>query len=101
MRPESAQGSATPALLRIGELSRRTGVNVDTLRAWERRYGILEPARSDGGFRLYSANDEERARAMRGLISEGLSAAQAAADNAKEFAAQLRAHPSVTARSVR
>ena len=78
MRPESAQESATPALLRIGEVSRRTGVNVDTLRAWERRYGILEPARSEGGFRLYSANDEERARAMRGLISEGLSAAQAA-----------------------
>lgn len=80
MCPESAPGSAKPpALLRIGALSRRTGVNVDTLRAWERRYGIFEPARSEGGFRLYSATDEERARAMRGLIAEGLSAAQAAA----------------------
>jgi DNA-binding transcriptional MerR regulator len=66
-------------LLRIGELSRRTGVNVDTLRAWERRYGIFAPARSEGGFRLYSSSDEERARAMQGLIAEGLSAAQAAA----------------------
>jgi MerR family transcriptional regulator, light-induced transcriptional regulator len=64
--------------LRIGELSRRTGVSVDTLRAWERRYGILEPARSEGGFRLYSQADEERVQAMRGLIAEGLSAAQAA-----------------------
>ena len=80
MCPESAQESATPpALLRIGELSRRTGVSVDTLRAWERRYGLFEPARSEGGFRLYAASDEERARTMRALIADGLSAAQAAA----------------------
>ena len=72
MCPESARGSSKPpALLRIGELSRRTGVSVDTLRAWERRYGIFNPARSEGGFRLYSASDEERARAMRGLIADG------------------------------
>jgi MerR family transcriptional regulator, light-induced transcriptional regulator len=80
MCPESDQEPAAPAsLLRIGELSRRSGVGVDTLRAWERRYGVFEPARSDGGFRLYSEADEERARAMRGLIDQGLSAAQAAA----------------------
>ncbi len=65
-------------LLRIGELSRRTGVHADTLRAWERRYGLLSPARSDGGFRLYSGEDEERVRAMRALIDSGLSAAEAA-----------------------
>ena len=80
MCPESAQEPSPSApLLRIGELSRRTGVGVDTLRAWERRYGVLEPTRSAGGFRLYSATDEGRARAMRGLIDQGLSAAQAAA----------------------
>ncbi len=65
-------------LLRIGELSRRTGVRADTLRAWERRYGLLTPARSDGGFRLYSAEDEERIRAMRQLLESGVSAAEAA-----------------------
>ena len=65
-------------LLRIGELSRRTGVNADTLRAWERRYGLLSPARSDGGFRLYSGEDEERVRATRALIDSGLSTAEAA-----------------------
>jgi DNA-binding transcriptional MerR regulator len=79
MCPESAQGSDPPALVRIGEFSRRTSISVDTLRAWERRYGIFDPARSDGGFRLYSQADEEQARAMQGLIAEGLSAAQAAA----------------------
>jgi MerR family transcriptional regulator, light-induced transcriptional regulator len=65
-------------LVRIGELSRRTGVNADTLRAWERRYGLLTPARSDGGFRLYSRGDEERVRAMRALIDSGVSASEAA-----------------------
>lgn len=80
MCPESAQESSGSApLLRIGELSRRTGVGIDTLRAWERRYGVFEPARSEGGFRLYSEADEQRGRAMRGLIDQGLSAAQAAA----------------------
>ncbi|MBM3698005.1 MAG: MerR family DNA-binding transcriptional regulator, partial [Actinobacteria bacterium] len=33
----------------IGSLARRTGVPVDTLRAWERRYGVLRPTRTAGG----------------------------------------------------
>jgi MerR family transcriptional regulator, light-induced transcriptional regulator len=65
-------------LVRIGELSRRTGVGVDTLRAWERRYGLLQPERSPGGFRLYGAGDQERVSAMKGLIDSGVSAAEAA-----------------------
>jgi MerR family transcriptional regulator, light-induced transcriptional regulator len=64
-------------LLRIGELSRRTGVGVDTLRAWERRYGLLRPERSAGGFRLYGPGDEERVSAMKALIDSGVSAAEA------------------------
>ena len=64
--------------LRIGELSRRSGVSVDLLRAWERRYGLLEPARSDGGFRLYSDDDVERVRTMQAHLGEGLAAAEAA-----------------------
>jgi MerR family transcriptional regulator, light-induced transcriptional regulator len=53
-------------------------VRADTLRAWERRYGVLRPARSDGGFRLYSGEDEQRIRAMRQLLESGVSAAEAA-----------------------
>jgi DNA-binding transcriptional MerR regulator len=78
----SAEGSTRPetaALLRIGELSRRTGVSADTLRAWERRYGLLRPERSEGGYRLYSSADEDRVRATQALLAEGLSAAEAAA----------------------
>ena len=64
--------------LRIGELSRRTGVAPELLRAWERRYGLLRPARSDGGFRLYSEADEQRVERMRRHLREGLAAAEAA-----------------------
>jgi MerR family transcriptional regulator, light-induced transcriptional regulator len=53
-------------------------VGVDTLRAWERRYGLLRPQRSPGGFRLYGTSDEERVRAMKALIDSGVSAAEAA-----------------------
>ena len=64
--------------LRIGELSRRTGVRADTLRAWERRYGLLRPERTEGGFRLYGSADEARVRAMTARIEAGVSAAEAA-----------------------
>jgi DNA-binding transcriptional MerR regulator len=64
--------------LRIGELSRRTGVAPELLRAWERRYGLLRPARSEGGFRLYSDADELRVEEMRRHLRRGLAAAEAA-----------------------
>ena len=65
-------------LLRIGELSRRLGVSDHVLRAWESRYGLLQPVRSPGGFRLYSEADESRIRRMQAYLAEGLSAAEAA-----------------------
>jgi MerR family transcriptional regulator, light-induced transcriptional regulator len=64
--------------LRIGELSRRVGVSPELLRAWETRYGLLQPSRSQGGFRLYSDEDEARVRLMRMYQERGLSAAEAA-----------------------
>jgi len=67
-----------PSALRIGELSRRTGVNPALLRAWERRYGLIEPERTAGGFRLYSERDERRVRAMVEHIAGGVAAAEAA-----------------------
>jgi MerR family transcriptional regulator, light-induced transcriptional regulator len=65
-------------LLRIGELSRRLGVSEHVLRAWESRYGLLQPVRSPGGFRLYSEADELRIRQMQAYLADGLSAAEAA-----------------------
>jgi MerR family transcriptional regulator, light-induced transcriptional regulator len=66
------------AVLRIGELSRRVGVSEYVLRAWESRYGLLKPARSAGGYRLYSEDDEGRVRRMQAHLTQGLAAAQAA-----------------------
>src|ERR1700730_15606962 len=60
-----------PPVLRIGELSRRLGVSDHVLRAWESRYGLLQPARSAGGFRLYSEADESRVRRMQGHLAHG------------------------------
>lgn len=62
----------------IKQASLRSGVPVALLRAWERRYGVVEPDRSAGGYRLYDDGAIARLRAMRGLIEEGWSAAQAA-----------------------
>jgi DNA-binding transcriptional MerR regulator len=64
--------------LRIGELSRRVGVSDHVLRAWERRYGLLRPVRSAGGFRLYSDSDLQRIRRMQVHLTQGLSPAEAA-----------------------
>jgi MerR family transcriptional regulator, light-induced transcriptional regulator len=65
-------------LLRIGELSKRAGVSAEALRAWERRYALLRPTRSPGGLRLYSPDDLERVRKMKGHLAAGLAAAEAA-----------------------
>ncbi len=67
-----------PVGLRIGELSRRVGVSTELLRAWERRYQLLRPARSPKGYRLYTIQDELRIRAMQAQLARGLSAAEAA-----------------------
>ena len=65
-------------IIRIGELSRRVGVPVESLRAWERRYGLLEPSRTPGGFRLYGEDDVARVLTMRANLDRGLAAAEAA-----------------------
>ena len=64
--------------LRIGELSRRVEVEPALLRAWEKRYGLLQPERSAGNFRLYSLADVRRVWAMKGHLARGLAAAEAA-----------------------
>ena len=49
-----------PGLLKIGEVARRVGVSVRTIRFWEEQ-GLVDPeATTGGGFRLYSESDVER-----------------------------------------
>jgi len=64
--------------LRIGALSRRVGISPELLRAWEARYGLLQPDRTPSGYRLYSIEDEARVRMMKGYIEQGLAASDAA-----------------------
>ena len=64
--------------LQIGAFARRVGVSPELLRAWERRYGLLRPIRSEGGFRLSPSDDAERVFRMKTALDEGLSAAEAA-----------------------
>ncbi len=74
----TAPAGPQPGDLRIGELSRRVGVSSGTLRAWERRYGILSSRRTAGGYRLYTADDEARIRTLARLRDEGVATAEAA-----------------------
>lgn len=60
------------ALFPIREVSRLTGVNPVTLRAWERRYGLIVPTRTESGHRLYSAADIETVRSIRSWIDRGV-----------------------------
>ncbi len=63
----------------INQAAARTGLRIPTIRAWERRYGIVEPARTAGGYRLYDDAAIARLIAMRHLIeSEGWRPSQAA-----------------------
>lgn len=59
-------------------MSRRLGVSATTLRAWERRYGLLRPARSGGNYRLYTAEDEARVRRALAYMQKGMSTREAA-----------------------
>ncbi len=59
-------------LFPIREVARLTGVNPVTLRAWERRYGLIQPTRTESGHRLYSMTDIERVRSVVDWIDRGV-----------------------------
>ncbi len=56
----------------IRELSELTGVNSVTLRAWERRYGLLKPKRSSKGHRFYDQGDLETVKTILAWIGKGV-----------------------------
>lgn len=65
-----------PLLYPIREVARLTGVNPVTLRAWQRRYGLVEPARTDKGHRLYSEQDIALIRRILAWLELGVSIGQ-------------------------
>ncbi|MDQ2668000.1 MAG: MerR family transcriptional regulator [Gemmatimonadota bacterium] len=68
----SAPVPSTAPRYPIRVVARRVGVSEMTLRAWERRYGAVAPARSDGGHRLFSEADVERLTLLRALTGQGI-----------------------------
>ena len=59
--------------LRIGEVAKRAGVSVDTLRYYERLRLLRQPKRSSGGFRLFASEDIERVQFIKQAQELGLS----------------------------
>lgn len=62
----------------IGVVSKRTGISLHVLRAWERRYGVVDPERTAGGQRLYSDADIRRLRLLRQVTEAGRNISQVA-----------------------
>ncbi len=59
------------ATYRIGAVSRLTGIPAETLRVWERRYGVVEPGRAEGRFRQYTREDVGRLALIKQLVDAG------------------------------
>src|SRR5512139_4141771 len=68
--------STTPAY-NLKVVLKETGLAADTLRAWERRYGLPMPQRTAGGHRLYSQRDIETIKWLMKRQEEGLSISRA------------------------
>lgn len=60
----------------IRTIAQLTGVNPITLRAWERRYGLIKPLRTEKGHRLYSRRDIEDIRRINRLLEQGMAISQ-------------------------
>ena len=60
------------ALYTIGEVALLCDINPVTLRAWQRRYGLLKPQRTDGGHRLFNDADIDRIREIKRWIDNGV-----------------------------
>jgi DNA-binding transcriptional MerR regulator len=68
---EQSKSEARELTYPIGTAARLTGLSPDLIRAWERRYGVVEPIRTPGGTRRYRASDIERLRLVRAAVDAG------------------------------
>jgi MerR family transcriptional regulator, light-induced transcriptional regulator len=62
----------------VGRAAKLTGISPDTLRMWQRRYAVVEPTRSKGGYRLYDDPALRRLAAMKSLVDAGWGPGEAA-----------------------
>jgi DNA-binding transcriptional MerR regulator/methylmalonyl-CoA mutase cobalamin-binding subunit len=66
-----SQAEAIELTYTVGTAARLTGLSADLIRAWERRYGVVEPLRTPGGTRRYRAADIERLRLVKAVVDAG------------------------------
>lgn len=83
-------------LFPIREVSRLTGVNPVTLRAWERRYGLIRPTRTDSGHRLYSMADVEAVRSILSWTERGVAVSKVGSILARSAATREAEEPVAT-----
>ena len=74
----------------IRVVARRTGLSTHLIRMWERRYGAVEPKRTDTNRRLYSDEDIERLTLLRRATLDGESIGQIAGLGTEELKALVR-----------
>lgn len=65
-------------MYRIQSAAKQAGVSTQLLRAWERRYGLVEPQRTGSRYRLYSEDDVAVLRGAKALVDDGLRIAEVA-----------------------
>ena len=66
----------TEKLYTIGTVSKLTGVGAITLRAWERRYGLIKPVRKESGHRLYTRHHIDQINRITALTQQGIRISQ-------------------------
>ncbi len=73
----SVKANDNTPIYNVKAVVRETGIKPDTLRAWERRYGLPIPNRTASGHRLYSPRDVETVKWLIARQNEGLSIGRA------------------------
>ena len=79
--------------LSIGALSRSTGIPVETLRTWERRYGFPVPERKPSGHRVYAVAHVSRLRRIAEALARGHRASEAVSASEKDLTVLLDVTP--------
>jgi DNA-binding transcriptional MerR regulator/methylmalonyl-CoA mutase cobalamin-binding subunit len=68
---ERSRSEAAELTYPVGTAARLTGLSAEVIRAWERRYGVVEPLRTPGGTRRYRASDLRRLRLVKAAVDAG------------------------------
>jgi MerR family transcriptional regulator, light-induced transcriptional regulator len=98
---EAGEGRSGIGRHPIRVVAERTGLTPDLIRAWENRYQVVEPHRTDTGHRLYSDEQVERLRLLRRATLGGRSIGQVASLSTRELGALVQEDEAARARAPR